>query len=194
MGPLMKLGFAIIAPDSFARTNRYEDCYGRNTNTKIRQRAQEAKYAAEKAGDLPWVDVNNLFLIGHSEGGAGAAAYYGNQYNAIAISGNSCENGIASNIPTLVAVSRGDKQLVSPERICLRAQERIILPGSQHYMLRNKEVADRVVKFFSEHLKPKRVKFMPNGTYRVCFLLPAIVSNYPTSVMFTATRHLDNRQ
>ncbi len=152
MVPLMKLGFAIIAPDSFARTNRVNTCGQGGKRTTIRYRAAEAKFAAERAKDLPWVDANNLFLIGHSEGGKGAAAYHGDQFNAIAISGASCKNGIASNIPTLIAVSQDDAQLRSPDRICLGAEERVILPGSLHYMLRNKEVADRVIMFFTEYL------------------------------------------
>ena len=154
MGPLMKLGFAIIAPDSFARTNRVSTCGQGGKRTTIRYRTAEAKFAAERAKDLPWVDANNLFLIGHSEGGKGAAAYHGDQFNAIAISGASCKNGVAPNIPTLIAVSQDDAQLRSSDRICLGAEERVILPGSLHYMLRNKEVADRVIKFFTEHIKP----------------------------------------
>jgi dienelactone hydrolase len=154
MGPLMELGFAFIAPDSFARTNRSSVC-GMGRRDVFSYRASEAKYAAEKARELPWVDANNLFLIGHSEGGAGVAAYIGDQFNAMVISGFHCPDGIKSGIPTLAVASRNDRWLPGQHDVCLTAQERLIEPGSAHNVLRDNEVADRVIKFISKYLKPQ---------------------------------------
>jgi poly(3-hydroxybutyrate) depolymerase len=152
MGALLRQGFAIIAPDSYALSNRTEAC-----NTGNRSvwwvRAAEARYAAERVLELPWVDAENLFLVGHSEGGAGAAAYRGRQFNAIVISAYGCPDGIASSIPTLVVAADNDPQIRNVSGICVHAGDRMIFSGTQHHVLRNKDVAGRVLTFLRTYLK-----------------------------------------
>ena len=151
-GALIKQGFALIAPDSFALSNRTQTC-GMGMRGTFQIRAAEAQYAAARARDLPWVDADNLFLIGHSEGGAGVAAYGGTQFNALVISGFACNDGIWSGLPTLAVAAKQDR-LINPTReVCPTAQERMLIPGTQHYVLRNSDVSDRVVKFLTKYLK-----------------------------------------
>jgi len=74
--------FVIIAPDSFART-RPEYCFRNFTvnylvGPQVRaMRMNEMYHALEQIAKLPWVDTNNIFLIGHSQGGGMVAGYGG---------------------------------------------------------------------------------------------------------------------
>ncbi len=152
MGKLLREGFAVIAPNSFALTNRSAVC-GRGNRHVFSVRAAEAMFAAERARSLDWVDARNLFLIGHSEGGAGAAAYRGDQFNAIVISGFHCPDGLASGVPTLAVGYREDHQIRSAPRVCANATERFELQGTSHHALREEQVAQRVVDFLRRNLK-----------------------------------------
>ncbi len=74
--------FAVIAPDSFAR-QRPEYCFRNFTvNLAIRHdvrqmRLAELENAMAQIAKLPWVDKDNIFLMGHSQGGGVVAAYDG---------------------------------------------------------------------------------------------------------------------
>ncbi len=77
---LAENGFAVIAPPSFAREKYTQSCdiyrhtggFYRDT-IKIRQ--NDAGNTIEKAKQLPWVDENNVFLLGLSEGGITTATF-----------------------------------------------------------------------------------------------------------------------
>ena len=58
---LVRRGFAVIAPDSFARSGRVAMC-GRGGEAKRRMRHEEIRFAARQALTLAWVDPNNLVL------------------------------------------------------------------------------------------------------------------------------------
>ncbi len=84
---LGRQGFAVIAPDSFARRFRPLQCEpgtqrgGRNLFI-YDFRSAELTYALERLPELPWVDLDNLFLIGASEGGVTAALFRADVFNA----------------------------------------------------------------------------------------------------------------
>jgi hypothetical protein len=125
IGRLQAEGFAVIAPDSFALSNRTQVCLMGDRHVWS-VRATEARFAAEQAGKLPRVDAKYLFLVGHSEGGAGAAAYRGAQFNAIVISAFPCRDGIAADVPTLAVAYRNDTQLLGASVICMSANQHLI--------------------------------------------------------------------
>ncbi len=74
--------FAVIAPDSFAR-DRPEYCFRDFTvnvalSGEIRaMRQHEMEHAMAQIAKLPWVDRSNIFLMGHSQGGAVVSSYSG---------------------------------------------------------------------------------------------------------------------
>ncbi len=73
-------GFAVLAPDSFARQNKQKHCdadskRGGIFRSALRYRLAEARHAHEAALTMPWVDQRNIFIIGFSEGGLTAAKY-----------------------------------------------------------------------------------------------------------------------
>ena len=78
---LAKNGFAVIAPPSFVRAKYprscsvYEQAGGMYRDT-IKMRQNDAGNAIEKAKNLAWVDENNMFLMGLSEGGITAATFF----------------------------------------------------------------------------------------------------------------------
>ena len=84
---LVREGYAVVAPDSFARRYRPLQCDpktsrgGRNLFV-YDFRSAELTYALERLPNLPWVDLDNLFLIGASEGAVTAALFRGDVFNA----------------------------------------------------------------------------------------------------------------
>ena len=101
---LSDAGFVVIAPNSFARKNRPETC---DTTQKRRiagspgravtaMRLEEIAYAATATPELPWVDQQNLFIYGHSQGGRVVSAYSGDGFKAVATSGSRCPAGIGA--------------------------------------------------------------------------------------------------
>lgn len=70
---LAKAGFAVIAPQSFARKKYARSCdpaknQGGMYRNTLAMRQNDARYALEYAKSLSWVDADNLFLMGLSEG------------------------------------------------------------------------------------------------------------------------------
>ena len=92
---MARRGFAVIAPDSFARRYRPRQCNPR-TRTGGRNlyvydfRAAELAYALHRMRRLRWVDQRRLFLVGVSEGGLAAAHYKGNDFRARVIAEWTC--------------------------------------------------------------------------------------------------------
>ncbi len=61
---------------------------------KVRQ--AEIFYNIKKLKDLKFIDKNNIFLMGNSEGGLAAAAYKGREFRGRIVTAYSCENGYYS--------------------------------------------------------------------------------------------------
>ncbi len=93
---LTRIGYAVILPNSRGRSDRLRDCnvatgeWGLSPIVHDFRRAELA-YAMSRVRQLPWVDVNNLFLGGFGEG-AKAVALWGGQeeVSAYIITGWTC--------------------------------------------------------------------------------------------------------
>ena len=73
-------GYAVIAPVSFARKKYPKSCdpqqkVGGFYRGTLRMRQYDAGYAIAKAKTLSWVDTNNVFLMGFSQGGVTTATF-----------------------------------------------------------------------------------------------------------------------
>jgi dienelactone hydrolase len=71
-------GFAVITPVSFARNKYPKSCDVISKTAGLYRgivslRKNDASYAIRKGRELPWVDDENIFLFGHSEGAIIAA-------------------------------------------------------------------------------------------------------------------------
>jgi dienelactone hydrolase len=88
------LGYAVIAPDSFARLGRKKICSG-NKRSILSLRQSEIEYALSKIPMLDWVDQSRLVLAGHSEGAQSVAEYSGDRvFSGYIILGFGCTRGI----------------------------------------------------------------------------------------------------
>ena len=97
-----KSGFAVIAPVSFARAKYPQSCdinkhKGGMYRHTLKMRQNDAGYAIKQAKQLPWVDSNNVFLVGLSQGGVTTATLSANEpsesVNARVIEGWTCHAG-----------------------------------------------------------------------------------------------------
>lgn len=91
-------GFIVIMPDSLARPDRIPNCQpgkpgvtGRFPKA-LQYRFQEIGYATMKLISAPWADQQNIFLMGHSEGGSAAARQSGDIFKGLIISGWTCSH------------------------------------------------------------------------------------------------------
>ncbi|MBI4525090.1 MAG: hypothetical protein HY695_14900 [Deltaproteobacteria bacterium] len=117
-------------------------------------RLQEIEHALGMVRGAPWADLRNLFLMGHSEGGAAVARWEGNGFKALIISGSRCPNGIrASSVIPVLAIrfeqdpwARGKLSCGSWLSGRGNATE-IKLAGSGHDTSRSPEAQDAVLNF-----------------------------------------------
>ena len=89
-GTLAQWGFAVIAPNSFARDGRYKHC-GTMPGAKLfNMRMAELKYALYQIKKTDWVDQSRLILMGHSEGSFFPPAYSEDDFTAHIILAGNC--------------------------------------------------------------------------------------------------------
>ena len=93
-----QLNAVVIQPDSFAREYRPTNCNpraksGGTFRPAVRFRIEEANYAIREARKFSWVDSENVFLMGFSEGGYATAKFTGEPVNARIIEGAPCHAG-----------------------------------------------------------------------------------------------------
>jgi len=97
MKRLSKLGFIVIAPDSFAREHRPLGCYEdrekfiRYFDAAVAFQKAELDYATQKLIEFDWIDRENLFLFGSGLGGLVVAHYEGNEFAGHLIEGWGCK-------------------------------------------------------------------------------------------------------
>lgn len=101
---ISKLGFVVVMPDSLARPNRIPNCVpgkpgesGRFPKA-LQYRFQEIGYAMLKLSELPWVDKDRIFLMGHSEGGNAVARQQNGGFKGLIISGWTCSHKKNPNV------------------------------------------------------------------------------------------------
>lgn len=178
---LTRMGYAVIFPNSLARTLRPSDCdvttgaWGRFPLVDLYRRA-ELLYTLELVRALPWVDKDNLFVGGFGEG-AKAAALWGAEVevSGYIIAGWTCtappELGWLDGLrtppgrPVLALVSRhdphyrwadfqGDCGTVSPGREDVTS---FIVDGTVHNVFVYPETAQWLVDFMLAHTHSKVV-------------------------------------
>ena len=169
-------GFIVILPDSMARPDRISNCDpSRHRATGAFPKAygyrqHEIAYALDRIREAPWADQNNLFLMGHSEGGIATAHSTHDVWNAQVISGWSCShtlvpyfNGIhsAASTPVLAVAFVEDiwrKGKPTEGRCIDKAPDhkviQIDLPGSEHNTYHATEARRQVIDFLKSHVKP----------------------------------------
>lgn len=174
---LARAGYAVIAPDSFARSYRPLQCEpetktGGNNLFVYDFRLAELTFALERMGDLDWIDFDNLFLIGTSEGAVATALFRAEVFNARVIAQWTCQGaplvrGIdaPAGTPILSIVGVDDPYYDAantPEQqghcgafMAGRPQSRsFILPeGAGHNIYDDPRAVGEIIAFMGEHLR-----------------------------------------
>ena len=120
-------GFAVVAPNSFARRFRPLQCRpskgtgGRNIFV-FDFRLVEISYALQRMAALSWINNDRLYLVGTSEGGVAAALYRGEEFRARIIAQWTCHgapfiHGLAApQGEPVLAIVRSDDPWYQPDR------------------------------------------------------------------------------
>ncbi len=122
-----KAGFAVIAPNSFARRYRPMQCSpskqtGGQNIFVFDFRLVEISYALQRMAPLSWIDKDRLFLVGTSEGGVAAALYRGEEFRARIIAQWTCHGApfirglVAPEGEAVLAIVRSDDPWYQPNR------------------------------------------------------------------------------
>lgn len=158
---LTAAGYAVAMPDSFARQSRPRNCDPKAYRTGFfpearRMRQEEIGHALRVLRASPWTDSRNLFLMGHSEGGAAVVQWRGNGFRALIISGNRCRGGIQASLRTPVLAinfeadpwARGRDSVTCANRFGGReSASELLLPGRGHDTSRSAEAQRAVLDF-----------------------------------------------
>jgi dienelactone hydrolase len=165
---LKRLGFIVVIPDSYALPGRPMNC-DPNTHRRMRNidtmslRPLEAEFALSQVKKMPWADKNNIFLMGHSEGGMGASRVKEEGFKGIIFSGFNCRWGVSAerNVPLLAIEHETDPWFKHNSRHCKDNWEerndanQIILKGHGHSTAGNR-IAENEVKKFLERVVNER--------------------------------------
>jgi dienelactone hydrolase len=96
---ITSLGFIAVLPDSLSIPQRPVNCDSRTKQANLglvpvrKLRPAEGALAYSEVLKMPWADKNNIFLMGHSEGGMAAALTREDGYAGRIISGYKCQRG-----------------------------------------------------------------------------------------------------
>lgn len=161
---LTSAGYAVAHPDSFARSYRLSNCdpkthSGGGFPAAGGMRQEEIEHALKMLRAAPWVDERNIFLMGHSEGGAAVARWGGGGFKGQIISGSRCRDGLSApaTIPVLVIAFLHDPWDGNYRRTCeIRFGGRenaseLLLPGAGHDTSQSPEAQRAVLDFLRAH-------------------------------------------
>jgi len=92
---LTSAGYAVVAPDSFARAGRRPRCDGRrpyrpDDRGVLALRESEIRYAVQQARTLPWVGEATIVLLGFDQGAVVVAGYGDGAVGAYILTGWTC--------------------------------------------------------------------------------------------------------
>ncbi len=162
-GMLAEAGFVVVAPDSFARPSRVKTCDSKTHSRAgptgiyknvIAWRLEELERALLGMKDFSWVDWNNLFLFGHSQGSNAVAAYPGTAFKGRIMSGTRCSTGYQGppEEPALAVYSENDPWRKGRPIKCLdyvgRTGMQVLgLTGTLHVVAKDPEAKARMLSF-----------------------------------------------
>ena len=146
---LAERGYIVVAPDSFARDYRPQQCGAQNRWTAA-ARFAEIRFAREQLRDLDWADQRYIFLVGGSEGGYYAGAYGGDGFKGRIIMSAPCWVGRSDMSNTLAVWSRRDPWMQGID--CAQADRKVVLDSAEHNVLLLDETAEAVFSFLRDQM------------------------------------------
>lgn len=146
---LAERGYIVVAPDSFARDYRPQQCGAQNRWTAA-ARFAEIRFARERLRHLDWADQRYIFLVGGSEGGYYAGAYGGGGFKGRIIMSAPCWVGRSDMSNTLAVWSRRDPWMQGID--CAQADRKVVLDSAEHNVLLLDETAEAVFSFLRDQM------------------------------------------
>lgn len=129
-------------------------------------RLEEIRYAYDQVKKSPWADTNNVYLMGHSEGGVAAARTKLEGFNGIIISGWRCTNtknpsfdGIFAPLDTPILTlewNHDDWSNDSTKGSCAdkfgerKKARQVLFPGNGHNVFEQSQAREAVAQFLKE--------------------------------------------
>jgi len=173
---LAQAGYAVIALDSFARSDRRANCDPATGTSDhflnaFAYRDAEIRYAARRARETRWVDSENLVVLGFSEGGHAVALYEGPEYAAYVITGWTCHNRhpnfrhlhglhVPKGKPVLALVGSRDPWYQNPWHngdcgpfIDRRSGRSVVVDAAVHHVTWYPDAAKVLLDFLATHTK-----------------------------------------
>jgi len=162
-GMLAEAGFIVVAPDSFARPSRVRTCDSKTHSRAgpkgiyknvIAWRLEELDRALIGLKDFSWVDWNNIFLFGHSQGSNAVASYPGSAFKGRIMSGTRCSTGYRgpAEEPALAVYSENDPWRKGRPIKCLdyvgtTGMQVLGLTGNLHVVAKDPAAKARMLEF-----------------------------------------------
>ena len=140
-------GFVFVAPDSFARSYRPEQC-GAQTQWTTAARYAEVRFARDRLREFDWVDPDRLFLMGQSEGGYYAGAFQGSGFNGRIVMSAPCFEGRGDPWNTLAVWSKRDTWMRGLG--CAQARHKLALNSDNHSVIFIEEAREAIKSFLLE--------------------------------------------
>jgi len=172
---LLSNGYAVLAPSSFARKYKPQSCDPRTYKGGFHRgaldfRLAEANYAHQAANNLPWVDKDNIFMMGFSEGGITVAKYRHGGLAGRIILGWTCNSGRheyegisgSPDEPVLAVVASNDPWYsgtpnsgnCSNWMSSRRNAESVVVNVDFHHVQSLPEVKEKILKFLELNRHP----------------------------------------
>jgi len=177
---LARNGYAVIAPVSFARQKYPRSCSpeqheGGLYRPTLYMRQHDAGHAIAKARELPWVDGDNVFLMGLSQGGITTATFFSTSpeksLRGRVVEGWTCHAGwpeygginAPDNEPVLTLVgsqdpwfqdrwTKGDcTKFIDPSNGSRSVVYSSGYLSARHELLESSEVQETVLEFLEQH-------------------------------------------
>jgi dienelactone hydrolase len=161
-------GYAVLAPNSFAREYKPRSCdpetyTGGFHRGALGFRLAEAEYAHEAVKKMPWVDKKNIFMMGFSEGGITTAKYPHGGLAGKIILGWTCNSGWPEyegisgprDVPILAVVASNDPWFRRPSLsghcndglFTTRNIESIVIDANYHAVHTLTSVKNKILEF-----------------------------------------------
>lgn len=169
---LKSQGFVVVMPDSLSIPNRVKNCDSKSYTPNVSNvpvndlRPAEAEFAIQKVREQEWADKDNIFLMGHSEGGMAVGFSRHLDVNGIIISGWTCFRGVRSKPDTPLLVINWDRDpwFEKPDRPYSQCSDKpfwknktvaqeVILPGKGHATGYEETARNAVAKFLKDFRK-----------------------------------------
>lgn len=166
-------GYIVVLPNSFGIPGREVNCISETSTPNIGKvpvndlRPAEAEYAASKVKEMKWADKDNIFLMGHSEGGMGAYLTKELGFKGIIVSGFPCSVrrrvGSEHGTPFLAINWERDPYFENTNYPYAQCSDRpfwktridtnqLVLPGKGHATAYERSAREAVLKFIKDRV------------------------------------------